>query len=167
PRLSAGGARRPRPAEDRGRNRMPHRLMTALCYTHGPPGSLWRRPTGDSTGWEEPMGLKERRAEAEALHRAAQSAEGEGALPPKTFVHGGYAFLLADLDLQVSILGKPIATVDFGMAELRGKLQGLAGPPPYRTEVLSEAYTYPLFIRDPEGKVSEAYLYQGEDGPTL
>lgn len=113
------------------------------------------------------MGLKERRAEAEALLRAAQAAEGEGALPPKTFVHGGYAFLLADLDLQVSILGKPIATVDFGMAELRGKLQGLAGPPPYRTEVLSEAYTYPLLVRDPEGKVSEAYLYQGEDGPTL
>src|SRR5690606_3566217 len=70
-------------------------------------------------------------------------------------------------DLQVSILGKPIAAVDLSMAELRGKLQALAGPPPYRTEALSEAYTYPLLIRDPDGRISEAYLYQGEDGPTL
>lgn len=114
------------------------------------------------------MGLKERRAEAEAALRAAQeAAETGGTFPARTFARDGYAFLVADLDLQVSILGKAIAPIEFSMAELRGKLQALAGPPPYRTEALSEAYTYPILLRDPEGRVSEAYLYQGEDGPTL
>lgn len=114
------------------------------------------------------MGLKERRAEAGALLREAkQSAESGGDLPPRTFAHDGYAFLVADLDLQVSILGGPIAPVELSMSELRGKLQALAGPPPYRTEALAEAYTYPLLIRDEEGRISEAYLYQGEDGPML
>lgn len=113
------------------------------------------------------MGLKERRAEATAALRAAQGAPERGALPERTFARDGYAFLLADLGLQVSILGKAIAGLDLSMSELRGKLQALAGPPPYRTEALSEAYTYPILIRDPEGRVSEAYLYQGEEGPTL
>jgi len=114
------------------------------------------------------MGLKERRAEAEALLRRAQEAAEIGeALPPRTFARKGFAFLVAGLDLQVSILGKPIAPLELGMAELRGKLQAVAGPPPYRTEALSEAYTYPILLRDPDGRVTEAYLYHGEDGPTL
>ncbi len=113
------------------------------------------------------MGLKERRAEAAALLRAAQDATESGSFPARTFARNGYAFLVADLDLQVSILGKAIAPLDLSMSELRGKLQALAGPPPYRTEALSEAFTYPILICDPDGKISEAYLYQGEDGPTL
>lgn len=113
------------------------------------------------------MGLKERRAEAAASLRAALDAGEKGSLPERTFAHNGYAFLVADLDLQVSILGKAIAPLELSMAELRGKLQAIAGAPPYRTEALSEAYTYPILISDAEGRISDAYLYQGEDGPTL
>lgn len=111
------------------------------------------------------MSLKERRAEANSLVRAARSAEGE--LPPRTIAAQGYAFHLATLELHLSILGQPIAPLDFTLSELRGKLQQLAGPPPYRTESLSEAFTYPLLVAGPEGDVTEAYVYAGPDGPTL
>ena len=114
------------------------------------------------------MGLKERRADAEATLRTAQQASERGEeLPPRTFAADGFAFLLADLDLHLSILGEPIAPLGLGFAELRGKLQALAGSPPYRTQAIGEAYTYPLLVRGPDGDVSEAYLYQGDDGPTL
>lgn len=112
------------------------------------------------------MGLKERRAEAEATLREARAA-GEQPLPPRTLASRGYAFLLADLDLHVSILGRAIAPVEFSLSELRGKLQALAGPPPYRTESLAEAWTWPMLLVGPEGDVTEAYLFHGEDGPTL
>jgi len=114
------------------------------------------------------MGLKERRADAEAALRSAQEAASSGApLPERTLAAEGYAFLLAGLDLHLSILGQPIAPLDFTMPELRGKLQALAGPPPYRTEALAEAFTWPLLIRGPEGDVTEAYVYQGAEGPML
>ena len=114
------------------------------------------------------MGLKERRAEAEAALRSAQGAEERGeSLPERTLAAHGYAFLLAGLDLHLSILGSPIAPVDLSMPELRGRLQALAGPPPYRTEALAEAFTYPILLRGPDGDVTEAYLFQGEEGPTL
>lgn len=114
------------------------------------------------------MGLKERRADALATLRSAREAAASGEpCPPRTFAAGGYAFPLADLDLHLSILGQPIEGLDLGFSELRGKLQALAGPPPYRTEAISEAFTYPLLILGPEGGPTEAYLYHGEDGPTL
>jgi hypothetical protein len=114
------------------------------------------------------MGLKERRAEAAATLRSAQEATERGAsLPERCLAANGYAFLLAGLEHQVSILGKPIAPLDVSLPELRGKLEAVAGPPPYRTEALAEAYTYPLLVRGPEGDVTEAYLYQGAEGPML
>lgn len=114
------------------------------------------------------MGLKERRAEALATLRAAQEAATQGELlPARTLASGGYAFLCAEIDLQVSILGKAILPLELTVSELRGKLQALAGPPPYRTEAWSEAWTYPLLLLGPDGRLSEAYVYQGPDGPTL
>lgn len=114
------------------------------------------------------MSLKERRAEADAMLRSALEAVANGGeLPPRTLVHDGYAFLLADLDLQVSILGKGILPIDLSLAELRGKLEARLGPPPYRTEAITDAFTYPMLVRGPEGQVVEAYLYHGEDGPML
>lgn len=114
------------------------------------------------------MGLKERRAEALATLRAALEASTNDEPPPaRTLAAGGYAFLCAEIDLQVSILGKAILPLELTMSELRGKLQAVAGPPPYRTEAVSEAYTYPLLLLGPDGRVSEAYAYQGPDGPTL
>ena len=114
------------------------------------------------------MGLKERRADAEAVLRSAQDAAESGEpLPERTLAANGYAFLLAGLELQISILGQPIAPLDFTMSELRGKLQALAGPPPYRTEALAEAFTWPLLGRGPDRDVTEAYVYQGPDGAML
>ena len=114
------------------------------------------------------MGLKERRADAEAVLRSAQDAAESGEpLPERTLAANGYAFLLAGLELQISILGQPIAPLDFTMSELRGKLQALAGPPPYRTEALAEAFTWPLLVRGPDRDVTEAYVYQGPDGAML
>ncbi|WP_373049508.1 hypothetical protein [Vulgatibacter sp.] len=114
------------------------------------------------------MGLKERRADAEATLRSAQRAAESGEpVPERTLAAGGYAFLLAELDLHLSILGQPIAPLDLAMPELRGKLQALAGSPPYRTEALAEAFTYPVLVRGPEGDVSEAYLYQSAEGAML
>lgn len=114
------------------------------------------------------MGLKERRADASATLRHARDAAASGEpCPPRTFGADGYAFLLADLDLHLSILGQPIEPIDLTLPELRGKLQALAGPPPYRTEALSEAFTYPLYLLGPEGGPTEAYLYHGDEGPTL
>jgi len=114
------------------------------------------------------MGLKERRAEAEATLRAAQQAEASGEpLPARTLAAEGYAFLLADLDLHLSILGQPIAPLELTMAELRGKLQARAGEPPYRTQAVAEAYTWPMLVRGPEGDVTEAYVYWGADGAML
>lgn len=114
------------------------------------------------------MGLKERRADAEAALRKALAAAAEGETPPeRTLAAEGYAFLLADLDLHLSILGQPIASLDFDLGELRGKLQALSGPPPYRTQSLSEAYTWPILLRGTENDVTEAYVYQGPDGPML
>jgi len=114
------------------------------------------------------MGLKERRAEAEATLRSAQEAAGRGEpLPARTLAADGFAFLFAGLDLHVSILGQPIAALDFAMPELRGRLQAVAGPPPYRTEALAEAFTYPILVRGPEGDVTPAYVYQSAEGPML
>ena len=114
------------------------------------------------------MGLKERRADAEAALRSAQAAAAAGEpLPERTVAAEGYAFLLADLDLHLSILGRPIAPLELGMSELRGKLQALSGPPPYRTEALAEAFTWPLLVRGPDNDVSEAYVYHGADGAML
>jgi hypothetical protein len=114
------------------------------------------------------MGLKERRAEAEATLRSALGAADRGEpLPERCLAAQGYAFLFADLDLHLSILGKPIAPVDFSMPELRGRLQAVAGAPPYRTEALGEAFTYPLLLRGPDNVVTEAYLYPDAEGPML
>ena len=114
------------------------------------------------------MGLKERRAEAEATLRSAQEAAGRNEpLPERTLAAQGYAFLFAGLDLHLSILGQPIAPLDLTMPELRGKLQAVAGPPPHRTEALAEAFTYPLLVRGPENDVTSAYLYQAAEGPML
>ncbi|AKU89685.1 hypothetical protein [Vulgatibacter incomptus] len=114
------------------------------------------------------MGFKERRTDAEATLRAARSAAVDGrAPPPRALESDGYAFLLADVDLQVSILGRPIGPVELSMSELRGKLQACAGAPPYRTEAASEAYTYPLLLCGFDGQVTEAYLFAGSDGPML
>ncbi len=114
------------------------------------------------------MGLKERRAEAEATLRSAQEAAGQGEpLPPRCLAAQGYAFLFAGLELQISILGSPIASLDLSMAELRGKLHTVAGAPPYRTEAIGEAFTYPVLLRGPENDVTEAYVYQGAEGPML
>ena len=111
------------------------------------------------------MGIKERRADAEMLLKKVRA--GVEPPPARVMASGGYAFLLADLDLQVSILGRPIAGLERSLPELRGKLQALSGPPPYRSEALSEAYTYPLLIAGPEGPVAEAYLSFGEHGARL
>lgn len=114
------------------------------------------------------MGLKERREEAAATLRSALEAWSDGGeLPARTLVHDGYAFLLADLELQVSILGKAILPIELSLAELRGKLEAHVGPPPYRTEALSEAFTYPLLVRGPDGQVEEVYVYHGDEGPML
>ena len=114
------------------------------------------------------MGLKERRADAEAALRSAVAAAAEGEpLPEGTLAAQGYAFLLASLDLHLSILGQPIAPLEFGMSELRGKLEALGGPPPYRTQSLAEAFTWPVLVRGPDNDVTEAYVYQGPDGAML
>ena len=114
------------------------------------------------------MGLKERRADAEAALRSAQVAAADGVpLPARTLAANGYAFLLATLDLHLSILGRPIAPLDFAMPELRGKLEAVAGEPPYRSQALAEAFTWPLLVRGPDGDVSEAYVYQGAEGAML
>ncbi len=114
------------------------------------------------------MGLKERRAEAMATLGLARVAGAEGSpLPPKTLEADGYAFLFTDLDQQVSILGRPIASLDLSLPELRGKLEACAGPPPYRTEAASEAYTYPMLLCGPDRQVDEAYLFANGDGQLL
>lgn len=115
------------------------------------------------------MGLKERRAEAAAaLVRAQEAAAAGEPLPARTMAAEGYAFLLADVDLHLSILGQPIEPLELSMAELRGKLQAVAGTtPPYRTEAVAEAYTWPLMVRGPDRDVSEAYVYWGPDGAML
>lgn len=112
------------------------------------------------------MGIKERRADAELLLKKARAGL-LAPLPPRILVQEGYAFLLADVDLQVSILGRPIASLDRSLPELRGKLQALAGLPPYRSASLAEAYTYPLLVAGPDGPVTEAYLSFGDGGARL
>jgi|GEM_PF-1708590 len=108
------------------------------------------------------MGLKERRAEAEASLRSARGASLEGEpLPARTLAAGGYAFLFTELDLQVSILGRPILPLDLSSAELRGKLEAAVGRPCYRTEAASEAYTYPLLVCGPDRQVTEGYVFSG------
>src|SRR5262245_60806257 len=111
------------------------------------------------------MGLKERRAEADVLVRTAREAGGE--LPPRTLAAQGYAFHLAGLELHLSILGQPIAPLELTLSELRGKLERVAGAPPYRSEALSEAFTYPVLLAGPDGLVTEAYLFHGAEGPSL
>lgn len=114
------------------------------------------------------MEMKERRAEAELTLRAARRAAAQGEKPPaRILVADGYAFLVAGLELGISILGQPISGLGVSLAELRGKLQACAGEPPYRTEAASEAFTYPLLLCGPEGQVTEAYLFAGDDGSTL
>lgn len=114
------------------------------------------------------MERKERRAEAEAMLRAARRALAEGGqVPDGILAADGFAFLVVGLELGVSILGRPIGTLELSMAEVRGKLQAIAGAPPYRTESASEAYTYPLLFCGPEGPVNEAYVFAGEDGVQL
>lgn len=111
------------------------------------------------------MGLKERRAEAEASLRSSRGAALEGSpLPPRTLAADGYAFLFTELDLQVSVLGKPILPIDLSSAELRGKLEAAVGGPCYRTEAASEAFTYPLLLCGPDRQVTEGYLFSGDGG---
>jgi hypothetical protein len=112
------------------------------------------------------MGMKERRADAELLLRRVRAGVMQP-LPPRVLARDGYAFLLAELELQVSILARPVADLELALPELRGKLQGLAGPPPYRSESLFEAYTYPILVAGPEGPITEAYLSFGEQGARL
>lgn len=114
------------------------------------------------------MELKERRTEAASLLRSVRRAAEEGEpLPERHLAADGYAFLVAEVGLGISILGGPISPLETSMAELRGKLQALAGPPPYRTEASSEAFTFPMLVCGPEGPVSEVYAYAGDDGCLL
>jgi len=110
------------------------------------------------------MELRERRAEAEAMLRAARRAAGADPLPPKVLAAGGYAFFLAGVDLGISILGSPIAPLEVSIAALRGKLQAHAGQPPYRTEAFTEAFIYPMLVCGPEGQVTEAYVFACDEG---
>ncbi|HWV39004.1 MAG TPA: hypothetical protein VN033_11100 [Vulgatibacter sp.] len=114
------------------------------------------------------MGLKERRAEAEAALRSSRGLALEGLpLPPRTLAADGYAFLFTELDLQVSILGKPILPLELSSAELRGKLEAAVGGPCYQTEAASEAYTYPLLVCGPDRQVTEGYLAAADGGCSL
>ncbi|HEY0839243.1 MAG TPA: hypothetical protein VGD74_03585 [Vulgatibacter sp.] len=114
------------------------------------------------------MGLKERRAEAEASLRSSRGAAMDGLpLPARTLAAEGYAFLFTELDLQVSILGKPILPLDLSAAELRGKLEKAVGGPCYRTEAASEVFTYPMLLCGPDRQITEAYLFCGDGGCVL